>query len=189
MKRILMAMAALMLCSVAANASCYVEVTGAFHNSETTLSIPGTSATFGHDGKGLGLGAGCDFRAGNVFAGPVLRYTFNDSKHSIAGASFSIGNDLQAGGRIGVKLFEEFAVYGIAGVSFTEGSGSIAGLGSANKQHVGGFYGGGIEFDFNRHVALKVEYTRAEYSGEVYAAPLTVKPAVDTLRLGVAYKF
>ncbi|WP_168190416.1 outer membrane protein [Luteithermobacter gelatinilyticus] len=145
--------------------------------------------------SGNGLGGG--FYGGyGMSLGPV--YTSIEAGWAIGGgagrvtdgtAEFGIknGNTFDINGRVGVVPSDRFLIYGLFGYAATKYNGD--GFEGDVGERLNGFrYGGGLEVGVFEDVALRIEYTRAEFGSTTFTQGVdqfTFDPSEQRLSIGL----
>jgi opacity protein-like surface antigen len=181
---------ALLAVPAAANVACYVDINGGKTITSTRVGNAFSGpATIAADGLQAGLGGGCDVIVPGILNGLVIgllgRYDLQDVSTKFDGGSISSDAAWTAAARAGVRVNPGTLVYGLAGMSWTDISYSDA----TEISPRGYVYGAGLEIDIGvPNLSLYAEWNRTTW-GTASNLNVTLKPASDTVRVGLKLKF
>jgi outer membrane immunogenic protein len=158
----------------------------------------GGQVGYNWQGGPLVLGVEADIQGGSI----------DDKFHRLV-----VGNDVRAStdlnpfgtvrGRLGFA-FDRVLLYGTGGFAYGNTHDNIVVNGVANLDNdttrSGWVAGGGLEYAWDRHLSLKVEYQRLDLGGERMSAPVIppngiivfsnkIDHTYDTVRIGLNYRF
>jgi outer membrane immunogenic protein len=156
-----------------------------------TFALPRTVTIGDLDGFTGGVQAGYNYQMGQFVVG---------LETDIQGADFSSTNGFgdrvrteyfgTVRGRVGVA-FDRFMPYVTGGWAYGNVKTTIAGIGSTDKTHTGGYaVGAGLEYAFTNNLSAKLEYMYVDL-GEKSVFNTGVKVGTDfsIVRAGVNYRF
>lgn len=140
-KRLIAAIAALQMMSVAAHAGvdCYAEASG---GKNITAAEVADTITVQADGFQLGLGGGCDLTVDRMLFGIWGRYDFADVDGSVFNTVLSADDYWSGGGRVGYKINDGTLLYGVFGFARSD-----LDLATVDAGRDGVLYGAGLEID------------------------------------------
>ncbi|WP_417316715.1 outer membrane protein [Emcibacter sp.] len=153
-----------------ANAS-YEQIAGS-----STSNFSGIASEESGTGIGGGFYGGYGLSFGPVFTSIEAGWGLSGGTSEVTDGTNTFGvkasNSFDINGRVGFVASERVLIYGLGGYAATKFNGR--GFAEEQGDRLNGFrYGGGFEIGLFENVALRAEYTRAEYGN------LTVTQGVD----------
>ena len=174
----------------AANVACYLDVNGGKTITSTRVGDAFSGpVTIAADGLQAGLGGGCDVTVPGIMHGLVIgllgRYDLQDVSTKFDGGAISSDAAWTAAARAGVRVNPGTLAYGLVGMSWTD----ISYPGATEMSPRGYVYGAGIEIDIGvPNLSLYAEYNQTTW-GKASNLNETLRPASDTVRVGLKLKF
>lgn len=188
-RRLICAIAALQMMSVAAHASvsCYGEASVAKNITATEVDTAIGSVTIQADGWQVAPGIGCDFKQGGWVLGLWGRYDFTDVDGDLFATSLSANDYWSAGGRAGYHINDGTLLYGMLGLARSDLE--FAGVEQGRQ---GTLYGAGLEIDMSGlgmpNVVGFVEWNRIDWKDRGFPGA-TLETSSDVVRTGVRIRF
>lgn len=178
------AIALLGVSPAAAGPSCYVELGAGGALSSQRLDQAGASVTIAGDGYTGTIGLGCDYKLEQIVAGIRGRYEVSKISGNLMGDAWKANDAWEVALRAGYLIQPSILLYGVAGLKGTE----IDYAGALNLDTKGLMFGGGLELEISKHLALYAEYNHVQYGGW-HDAGATLKPSTDAVMLGIRLRF
>ncbi|WP_321395287.1 outer membrane protein [Emcibacter sp.] len=153
-----------------ANAT-YEQITG-----DTDSAFTGITGEESGNGFRGGFYGGYGISFGPVYTSLEAGWGLSSGASDVTDGTVQVGikasNSFDINGRVGLPISDRYLVYVLGGYAATKFN--TSGFATNEGDRLNGFrYGGGFEIGIFEDVALRVEYTRAEYGG------LTITQGVD----------
>ncbi len=168
----------------AASPSCYVELGAGGALSSQKLDTAGASVTIAGDGYTGTAGIGCDMTFDRVVIGGRGRYEISKLSGQVLGADWQSNAAWEVAMRAGVLVQPSILLYAVAGLKGTE----IDYAGMLSLDTKGLMFGGGLELELSKHIAVFAEYNHVQFGGWKDSG-VELKPSTDAIMAGVRIRF
>lgn len=170
--------------SYAASPSCYLELGAGGALSQQKLSDAGASVTIAGDGYTGTIGLGCDLTFDKLLVGARGRYEVSKLTGSLMGEDWKSNAAWEVAMRAGVLVQPSILLYAVAGLKGTE----IDYAGMLSLDTKGLMFGGGLELELSKHIAVFAEYNHVQFGGWKDSG-VELKPSTDAIMAGVRIRF
>jgi len=168
----------------AASPSCYVELGAGGALSQQQLTDAGASVTIAGDGYTGSIGLGCDVKFDQLLIGARGRYEVSKITGSLMGDAWKSNAAWDVALRAGVLVQPSILLYAVAGVQGTE----IDYAGMLSLDTKGLMFGGGLELEVSKHIAVFAEYNHVQFGGWKDSG-VELKPSTDAIMAGIRFRF